>query len=108
MLSDLELLFTEAGLAVPPVPPPLTAALEQRGDWCFSTRAISRMDTYMLRPYLDEALAGPVDDYVAVTHGGHGINSWSLNYLLVWSPFVVMTQVAWDGVYMDPEKQRGL
>ncbi len=64
------------------------------------------MDTYMFAPYLEEVLAGPVDDYVAVTHGGHGINSMSLNYLLVSSPIVVMSQVAWGGAYMDEGEQR--
>jgi len=104
-VGDLEQLFTEAGLAVPPVPAPLAESLELRDEWLFATRDVDRMDTYFLMPYIEEALASTVDDYVAITHGGHGINSWSLNYLLVRSPLVVMTQVGWGGGYMDEARQ---
>ena len=51
-------------------------------------------DTYPL-----EAVTGPVDDYVAVSHAGHGINSYGLNYHLVFGWIAVFVQVGWGGAY---------
>jgi len=95
--------FAGAGLAVPPIPERLAPQFERLDQWLFSTRPVVRKDTYMLRPYLEEARAGEIEDYVAVTHGGHGMNSYSLNYLLVLDPIVVMAQTHYGGVYTDSE-----
>jgi len=95
--------FLGAGLALPPIPERLEHGFERLEDWLFGTRPVVRKDTYMLTPYLEEARAGGVEDYVAVTHGGHGVNSYSLNYLLVLDPIIVMTQTLYGGIYTDNE-----
>jgi len=64
------------------------------------------MDMYMFDRYVDEALAGPVDDYLAISHAGHGVNSYGLNYHLVCGPLALFTQNSWGGVYTDPAESR--
>lgn len=102
-LEDLRHLFEEAGLMVPPVPAALEARLRERERWAFATREIDPMAMYMFDSYLIEALVGAVEDYVAVSHAGHGVNSYGLNYHLVYGPIAVFTQTGWGGVYMDSE-----
>jgi hypothetical protein len=44
------------------------------------------------------------DDYVAVSHAGHGINSYGLNLYLVTGPVGVFVQHLWGGHYDDPQR----
>jgi hypothetical protein len=67
------------------------------------------MAMYMFDRYVDEALARPVENYLAISHAGHGGNSYGLNYHLVYGPLALFTQNGWGGVYMDPaERQAGI
>ncbi|NAS26575.1 hypothetical protein GT755_33475 [Herbidospora sp. NEAU-GS84] len=101
--------FDADGLAPPPIPVPLRPRLREQQPWVFTTRDIDpdrmyRFDTAREHNYLHEALSDPVEDYVAVSHAGHGVNSFSINYFLVYGPVMVFAQALWGGVYTDRAK----
>lgn len=62
------------------------------------------MAMYSFDRYLVETVAESVEDYVAVSHAGHGANSYGLNYHLVHGPIAVFTQTSWGGVYGDADE----
>lgn len=77
------------------------------GDWCWSTRPdIDPMAMYMFDRYVSEATGGGVGDYVAVSHAGHGANSYGLNFHLVFDAVGFFVQHGWGGVYMNPMETR--
>lgn len=82
-VEEVGQLFAEAGLVLPPIPAGLAPALRRIDKWCYASRDINAFDMYMLDPYPHEVVAGPLEDYIAVSHAGHGINSYALNYHLV-------------------------
>jgi hypothetical protein len=100
--DDLVARLPAAQLALPPVPVLFQPRLKRRGPWVWSTRLIDPMDMYMFHRYVEEALFSPVDDYIAISHAGHGVNSYGLNYHLVYGPLALFTQNLWGGVYTDP------
>jgi len=86
---------------VPPVPEPLRPALRAPRPWCWTTRDIDPMRMYDFDPaFVTGVLAGG-PDYVAVSHAGHGINSYAINYHVVHGPLAVVMQVGWGGAYTD-------
>ncbi|MEO7406610.1 MAG: hypothetical protein ABIZ92_06325 [Vicinamibacterales bacterium] len=99
--------LSKAGIPVPPVPQRYAHDLQTRGELCFSTRPINPQQMYMFNSYLREAGAGPVADYLAFSHAGHGVNSYAFTYQLVAGPLVLMVQALIGGIYMGrDEKQR--
>ena len=104
---DLAATFAEAVLVVPPVPPRLRQGLLRVGEWCWSTRAdIDPLAMYVFERYVTEAIDEPVGDYAAVSHAGHGSNSYGLNFDLVHEGVGVFVQHGWGGVYMNPVETR--
>ena len=103
-VGDLRHLFESAELIAPPVPARLEPRLRELGSWVFATREIDPMAMYLFGRYLVEAVAASVEDYVAVSHAGHGVNSYGLNYHLVYGPIAVFAQTGWGGGYMDAVK----
>jgi hypothetical protein len=100
--DDLVELFTSNGLPAPPIPGPLRPSLRLTQDWCWATRDIDPFQMYMFdEAFADEILAGSVQDYAAVSHSGHGANSYGLNLHLVFSQLAVLMQTAWGGIYTD-------
>jgi hypothetical protein len=102
--DDLIATFSAAGLPAPQVPVALRASLEWRDEWLWSTRPLDRLEMYIFREYPTEALRGPVPSYLAVSHAGHGANSYSINVHLVHGPLALFTQTSWGGVYMDNDE----
>lgn len=43
--------------------------------------------------------------YAAVSHAGHGVNSYGLNVYIVTDDIAVFVQHGWGGVYADPAKE---
>ena len=74
-LDQMRKLLERAGLGAPPVPNELAADLTEHGEWFYATREIDRAKMYSPPRYAAEVVAGPVEDYVAFCHVGHGINS---------------------------------
>lgn len=102
-LTDLSVTFSKANLPMPPIPTVFNGSIIRQDSWVWSTRAIDPMGMYMFGDYLDEALAGPVENYLAISHAGHGLNSYGLNYHLAYGPLVIFTQNGWGGAYGDSE-----
>lgn len=106
--DDMVATFVDAGLAPPPVPDNLRSSVRQLRAWCWATRDIDPMAMYLFRDYADEFLAGGADQYFAVCHAGHGVNSYAISLHAVVGRLGVFTQTAWGGVYMDNEAQATL
>jgi hypothetical protein len=101
------LMFEEAGLVRPPVPDSLAAGFVQRHKWTFASRDLS-WGLYAWGPFLEEAILGEVDDYVATGYGGHGMNSWALHYYLLYGPLALFVQVPRGGVYDDENRDEAV
>ena len=105
-MTDLEKarqLFQEAGLAFPTIPEELAARLNEQGEWLFSTREIE-MSPYSVQHYVSEIDATHVEDYVVLSHSGHGVNSYALQYYIVRGSLGMFLHLGWGGVYMEAEK----
>lgn len=98
--------FERAGVALPAIPAALGDSLRELGPWVFSTRDVEPMAMYLFGHYVVEAVADDVDDYVAVCHAGHGINSYALSYHLVHGPLALFVQSRFGGAYQDSEADR--
>jgi hypothetical protein len=112
-------LFHDSGLAFPTVPEDLAARVKELGDerlpmrdnisdrhdssWLFSTRELE-MSPYNLQHYVHEAESGPVNDYVIVSHSGHGVNSYAIQYYLVRGSLHMFLHLGWGGAYGNAEK----
>lgn len=103
---DMLYAFADAGLVAPPVPEALRSQLRRLRPWLWSTREIDPFAMYMFGEYIEEAFAGGTADYVAISHAGHGINSYGLNYHLVYGQVALFTQDGWGGGYMNPVQPR--
>jgi hypothetical protein len=100
-------LFTEAGLAFPAVPETLGEQLVEKGPWLFSTREHELgneqyVHPYWLSAYVDEGAEG-TDEYAVLAHGGHGVNSYAIQYYLVYENLRLFLHLGWGGVYMDSQ-----
>jgi hypothetical protein len=95
--------FERAGLAVPPIPERFKRSLRVLDGWCFATRKIDGFSMYSFDGLISEALCGHAPDYVAISHAGHGVNSYAVSYFLVDGPLVLLTQAPWGGVYMEAD-----
>jgi hypothetical protein len=104
IMSELEELFEEAGLVPPPIPHSLSPRLRRIDKWAYGTRDVEPMRMYSFE-YPHEALLGNVGNYVAFCHAGHGVNSYAINYHVVFGPLAVFLQVGWGGVYMNAKEQ---
>jgi hypothetical protein len=103
-MTDLEKarhLFQEAGLTLPTVPEKLAAGLKERGKWLFSTRELE-MWPYNLQHYVHER-DGTRGDYAVLSHSGHGVNSYAIQYYLVYGPLRMFLHLGWGGIYMDTD-----
>ena len=99
-IKDLKRLFTEAGLILPPIPASLAPQLQERRDWCFSTRLLI-LSPYAFEEYVREGIRPEVPDSLVLAHAGHGVNSYALHYYLARHPLCVFLQLAWGGAYDD-------
>jgi hypothetical protein len=98
--------FASWALPVPPVPVSLRPMLKMRGPKCWDTRDIVGYDMYFwTMEEAEEILAGRTATYFAVSHSGHGANSYAINYHLVYRGLALFVQEAWGGIYMNNEVQ---
>ena len=79
-INEARELFERSGLVLPPIPSALQARLRRISEWCYGTRDIDPMQMYGFHLYPAEAVAEPIDNYVALSHAGHGVNSYAINY----------------------------
>jgi len=91
----------EAGLAVPELGRRFADAghLTRLAPWRTATAAwpLPFVDYLFTEPA--RMLLGPVPQQLAITHEGHGVNSYALNLRAAVGPVAVMGQVGWGGAY---------
>jgi hypothetical protein len=97
-------LFSNAGLAFPTLPEELAMKLQERDEWVFSTRPI-RMWPYELDCYVLQSQRRQIRDYALLSHSGHGINSYAIQYYLVHGHLRMFLHLGWGGVYEVREKE---
>lgn len=105
-LGDMSRTFDAAGLPPPPVPKSLQPQLRLLGPWCWGTRDIVPGYMYKFDVYAIEAVTSHLEDYVAISHAGHGVNSYSINYHLVTGPLVIFAQALWGGCTWTGRRRR--
>ena len=111
VLTDLgkaKRFFRDQGLAFPKLPDKLASRLKERGNWTFSTRIIdldNYMSPYNLDYYVEEFENNHVEDYAVLSHSGHGINSYAIQYYLVYGRLGLFLHLGWGGVYMDADNE---
>jgi hypothetical protein len=88
-------LFHEAGLAFPKIPDEFAPRLKERDEWLFSTREI-QASPYNLHHYVREIERNPVEDYVVLSHSGHGANSYAIQYYLVQGALRMFLHLSWE------------
>ena len=94
-------LFREAGLPLPAIPKRLSARMKERTKWCFSTREL-KVSPYNLQHYVEEDRC-VIGDYAVLCHSGHGVNSYAIQYYLVYGPLRMFLHLGWGGIYMDAD-----
>lgn len=104
VLEAAKQFLAESGVPLPKIPEALAARLEQQGKGLFSTRE-ETVDPYVLPPYVEEFVQGTAEDYVLICHSGHGINSYAVQYYLVYAGLGLFIHIGLGGVYMDNEVQ---
>ena len=103
-IAKARILFKKAGLAFPVLPRKLALSIKEQGPWLYSTRSID-MSPYNLDEYVEKACKGQTDDYALLSHSGHGVNSYAIQYYLVCRPLRMFLFLGWGGVYMDNKKE---
>lgn len=99
-LDEARTLFLKQGLAFPSLPPELASSLRKHRDWLYSTRPIE-MSPYNMDYYVREHYPG---DYAVLAHDGHGVNSWAIQYFLVFRDLRMFLSLSWGGAYMDNDR----
>ena len=94
-------LFRKAGLPFPTIPKQLSGHMKERGTWCFATREL-RVSPYNLQHYVEEGRCA-LGDYAVLCHSGHGVNSYAIQYYLVYGPLRMFLHLGWGGIYMDAD-----
>lgn len=98
-------LLQEAQLAVPTLPEELAIRLQEHGYWLFSTRQLET-DPYFIQHYIDEVDKSPVENYVILSHSGHGMNSYALAYYIVHDALELFLHLGWGGMYSNEDNDR--
>lgn len=93
-------------LATPFVPESMCDRVEKFDEWSWGTRLDAgtpgpREMSYMQGPEVEQFLSGDWRPRFHVCHGGHGVNSYSMNYTLVTERIALFAQEGWGGAYMD-------
>ncbi len=97
-------LFSSAGLAFPTLPEELAMKLMERDRWVYSTRPI-KMWPYELDRYVHQSQTRQIRDYALLSHSGHGINSYAIQYYLARGHLRMFLHLGWGGAYDDDEKE---
>jgi hypothetical protein len=82
----------------------------EREENGFGWRLAGGPDISTFADYMQESfstvLENPMSPQLALSHEGHGINSYGLNLRMQVGPVLIVAQYGWGGGYMDVEKQR--
>ena len=95
---DLTTALAHASLKIPVVPLVIAQDVRKFDVWQWATQATpTAMGDY--HPGHFEYLRGPVPDQFALSNGGHGANSYSLNIRLAVGDVAMLAQTHWGGAY---------
>ena len=86
--------FSNFFIGTQPFPDPMADYLQQEE----SVFGFSRLG---ILSYLKQS----IPDQLVISHAGHGINSYSLNFRFAKGRLAIAAQVGWGGVYMDQDSQ---
>lgn len=107
-MSNNDTLWEEDNLSIPRIPQSLMDNLRIFDYTHYGSIAEpSPKSDYMLTDSLSY-LTGTVPDQYVLSHWGHGINSYSLNFRFAYGDLALIAQVAYGGAYGDAELQKGL
>jgi len=88
--------------------PPIAHEFEKRirlyGNLDFGTQPLPAGEEDYRFDRVIDYLKGPIPDQYAVSHWGHGINSYSLNFRYALGDLAVLMQVGYGGVYGNAEQ----
>ncbi|NLX96299.1 MAG: hypothetical protein GXY83_08985 [Rhodopirellula sp.] len=101
-LEKARRLFEQAGLGFPSIPAELAAGLKEQGKWLFSTCEL-KVSPYNLRHYVHQANLAPGKDLALLCYSGHGVNSYAIQYYLVYGPLHMFLHLGWGGAYIDAD-----
>lgn len=101
IVAEMQRTLARAHLGSAPIPPSLAPDLRLWVPWCWSTREVDPLATYLFGEYAIEALLGEAPEYVTICHAGHGANSYALTYQVVKGPLAAFVQVLWGGIDVD-------
>lgn len=85
------------------MPPDLEPSFKQRDRWCFSTKPVT-VSPYCFDDYVREGTKSDAQDYMLLSHAGHGANSHAWHYYLVSGQLRLFLQLGWGGAYMNPDE----
>jgi len=88
---------------LPTIPEKLAVKLKQHSEWLFSTRKL-RVSPYDLGHYVLERDRARGNDYAILCHSGHGVNSYAIQYYLVYGSVRIFLFLGWGGAYMNAKK----
>ena len=102
----VEEVWSNQKLDIPPIAHEFEKRLRFFGGMHFGTQPLpDPMSDYMFLDVIGY-LKGPIPDQYVLSHAGHGINSYSLNFRYALGDLAVMMQVGYGGAYGDIEKDR--
>ena len=94
--------FSDQGLEIPPIDTKLNEVITEISPWHWASQPTpTPMQDYLLESV--EYLKGPVPDQYSISHAGHGVNSYALNFRYVGGDIAILAQSGWGGAYMDSE-----
>jgi len=103
-ITKAKVLFKKAGLAFPILPKKLAAELKEVDNWHYSTLLNDDRCPYFIETYLNENDKTNIGDYAVISHSGHGINSYAIQYYLVYGPLRLFLFLGWGNVYEDEKE----
>lgn len=101
-LSDLSAAVGDAGIARPPTGAAPAASINSYGRWSWGDRYVPAMLMYMFDTGLVAQVLSEHGRLFALSHAGHGVNSYCLNLVTSKGPVAAFVQHHWGGAYTDP------
>lgn len=95
----------QQGLAYPFVPELFRGRLRAVASFTWATEPVNPFDLYMFLISCESLLALRNDSY-AISHAGHGVNSYAITVRIAVPGLRLATQEGWGGLYMDRDKAR--
>lgn len=92
--------FREAGLALPAIPSAFQNSIFEWEPWLLASQPYPEANMDFSMDSLP-SLRVPTPDQIAISHAGHGINSYALNFRIALGPLALLVRQSWGGAYGD-------